>query len=72
MVMMKPIMPESIWRHTDYGVVVVILSLVTDHKTWEITMVDREKNVIVIEVQPNEWLRKATFVCCIDELDRSK
>lgn len=59
---MTPVLPFSLWKHNDYGMVVVTDSAVTADDSWKITFVSRGGGVhYTIEVPFMEWLEKTSF-----------
>lgn len=59
---MTPILPFTLWRFTDYGLVLVIDSNVgAKNDIWEIRFIDCHKDVHALEMHFMEWLDNAEF-----------
>ena len=66
---MTPIFPYSVWIHQDFGVVVVVKSRTLEDKMWEITLIERDGTVVLLESSEKDWIAKTRFVCELDEFD---
>jgi hypothetical protein len=67
---MTPLLPFSIWKHNQYGILMVLDSSVMADKKWEIYFQMRNDDIALIECEPMEWILNASFLCERNDLQR--
>jgi hypothetical protein len=65
---MTPLLPFSVWKTNQYGIVVVLSSSVMG-KQWEIYIRNMDSgDVMMLECDPLEWIQNSEFVCETSDL----
>jgi hypothetical protein len=59
---MTPILPYTVWRKKEFGLIKIVSSCVLPDGRWEVCFEDKFDGIYIIDIDGDEWIRDVEFV----------